>query len=527
MKNKNVSYRYFLVGAILICLISIIGSCNKDIIEEGSNWQALAPTKLDSTAGAWKAVVIGANDTFALPAVAATASAAYQNELTEVKAAVGNQTADQKAAIAYWSAGGVLRWNEIMRALVAKYNLPPQDSAGVYPMPDSNNPFNYPQFPFSNPPYAARAYAYVSVAQYDALVAAYKLKTKYGRPAPYKVDASITPTIAKSDLPSYPCEDAVIAASTLVLMKALFPSEVDYLNQQASNERLFKLWAGAATASDIAAGDSLGKLVAAKVLARAKGDGMKNAVGNKAIWDSLANRTFARRDNGKDTVYNDACWRSFDAPSRPPMLPLFGKVKAWNFTDPAAVRLPPPPSTNSADVRGQLDELIGYSQNPTREQLAIVHFWADGAGTQTPPGHWNAIAIDYFQKAHWSEVRTARNFALLNMAMMDAAITCWDNKYTYFHPRPTQLDSRIKTLTGLPNFPGYASGHSTFSGAAESVLGYIIPAEAANFHAQAEEASLSRIYGAIHLRIDCTTGLTSGRNIGSLAIARGKADGSD
>ena len=60
--------------------------------------------------------------------------------------------------------------------------------------------------------------------------------------------------------------------------------------------------------------------------------------------------------------------------------------------------------------------------------------------------------------------------ALLNMAMMDAAIVCWDAKYVYFNPRPPQMNNTIKTVTGLPNFPSYTSGHSTFSGAAATIL---------------------------------------------------------
>ena len=79
-----------------------------------------------------------------------------------------------------------------MRGLVAKYNLPPYQKAdGTYPIPSGANPFAYPQFPFSNPPYAGRAYGYVSAAQYDALIACWFYKTKYNRAAPYKVDSSV------------------------------------------------------------------------------------------------------------------------------------------------------------------------------------------------------------------------------------------------------------------------------------------------------------------------------------------------
>jgi len=54
--------------------------------------------------------------------------------------------------------------------------------------------------------------------------------------------------------------------------------------------------------------------------------------------------------------------------------------------------------------------------------------------------------------------------------------------------------------TGLPNFPSYISGHSTFSGAAATILGYIIPSKATMFNSMADEASLFRLYGAIHYR---------------------------
>jgi hypothetical protein len=126
-----------------------------------------------------------------------------------------------------------------------------------------------------------------------------------------------------------------------------------------------------------------------------------------------------------------------------------------------------------------------------------------------------------------SEVRTARSLALLNMSLMDAAISCWDTKTYYYYPRPSQLDPTIKTLTGLPNFPAYTSGHSTFSGAAATILGHIFAAERANLAAQAEEASLSRLYGGIHYRMDCETGVQIGNKIGALAIARARMDGAE
>jgi membrane-associated phospholipid phosphatase len=115
--------------------------------------------------------------------------------------------------------------------------------------------------------------------------------------------------------------------------------------------------------------------------------------------------------------------------------------------------------------------------------------------------------------------------ALLNMALEDAAVACWDAKYLYFNPRPSQMDPRIKTEVGLPNFPAYTSGHSTFSGAAATILSHIVKAKAIQYDAMAKEASISRMYGAIHYRSDCEQGLICGQRVAGFAVARAIADG--
>ena len=170
-------------------------------------------------------MILSVANEFPLAAPSATNVAVYNRELTEIKGYQATFTAEQRASIQYWSAGAVLRWNEILRELVAKRNLPPLANAdGSYPIPSAGNPFGYPQFPFSNPPYAARAYAYVSVAQYDALVAAYYYKRLYNRPAPHTIDANIKPLVPATNLPSYPSEDAVVAAVSVEMLKLLFPA---------------------------------------------------------------------------------------------------------------------------------------------------------------------------------------------------------------------------------------------------------------------------------------------------------------
>lgn len=506
---------------IFTIITALLFGCNKNVEERTNQFPQLNPVLIDINAGDWKPILLSASNEFALTAPLATTNAAYLRELNEIKGFQQGLTDAQRATINYWSAGAVLRWNEILRELVAKRNIPPyQNADGSYPTASAANPFAYPAFPFSNPPYAARAYAYVSVAQYDALVAAYYYKRLYNRSAPYKVDETIVPLVPATYLPSYPSEDAVVSSVTVEILKLLFPADVAYIQQKADEQKLYRIMAGANTRSDMDAGETLGRLVATKVIARAASDNMSRAVGTPAQWALLESQTAATAE---------IPWKSLDVPSRPPMLPFFGKVKPFLFDSLTTIALRPvaPPSTNSIKFKEELAEVKRYSEGVTREQLAIVHFWADGAGTYTPPGHWNAIASEDFVQLRFSEVRWARNIALLNMSMMDAAITCWDAKYTYYNPRPTQIDPSIKTTTGIPNFPAYVSGHSTISGAASAVLGYIVSARSNAYNSMAKEASDSRLFGAIHYRSDCEVGLVQGKKVGDFAIAKGKVDGSN
>ena len=514
--------RSLFVCSVLLTLIAFVYlSCNKSVSERDDLFPALTPAKLDINAGTWKTVLLSAPTEFSVAAPVATSSPAYQAELNEIKGFQKSLTLKQKEIIKYWSAGAILRWNEILRELVARHNLAPyQNEDGSYPAPNAANPFAYPQFPFSNPPYASRSYAYVSAAQYDALVAAWHYKKLYNRSAPYKVDSTVQALVPRSDLPSYPSEDAVVEGAAVEMLKLLFPTEIAYVQQKADEHRLYRIMSGANVRSEIEAGEALGRLVAQKFAARARTDKAGQAIGTAAYWKQLEDITIAK---------GEACWISLENPKRPPMLPLFCKVTPFLFDTLTviAIRPPAPPSTHSEQFRKETEEVLWYSRNVTRERMATVHFWADGTGTYSPPGHWDAIASEEFVKENYSEVRWARNMALLNMSLMDAGIVCWDAKYFYFNPRPSQVDPSIKSLTGVPNFPSYTSGHSTFSGAAATILTHILPDRGTKFNDMAQEASMSRLYGAIHYRSDCVAGLESGKKVGSYAIQRAKTDGAD
>ena len=276
----------------------------------------LSAQNTDANAGDWRMIVLTGPTQIAVPAPLQETSADYQAELAAIRRAQAQLTRPQRTAIAYWSQGAVMRWNEILLELVARANLPPAPAPdGTYPVPDANNPFADPQFPFGNPPYAARAYSYVTVAQYEALKVAWYYKYLYNRRAPYQVDSSIRSLMPATGVPAYPSEDAVVSGVTVELLKLLFPTAVEQITLKAGEQRQAALLSGRASASDIAAGLALGQAVAAVFVARAGADGMRTAGGSPPLWQALADAATAR---------GETPWISREAPPRPPMLRYSG-----------------------------------------------------------------------------------------------------------------------------------------------------------------------------------------------------------
>lgn len=518
---------------ILLSIVALAGlsftfiQCDKTP-PEASLLQPYAETNLEPNAGNWKTYLLIDSSKTTVPAPDAVGSSAYLAELDGLRSKMSAATTQEKEIALWWGSNGVLRWNEIARELAANYNVPPNyvyDSTGtpVYPPLVFNpaNPGAYPRVPFANPPVASRMFALLSVAQYDALVACWHRKFQYNRLAPYKNATDIIPLIPTNDLPSYPSEDAVVAAASREILKFIFPGEVANVTAKAEEHKNSRLWAGANVQSDLSAGDSLGRIIALNVINEwAKKDKMgaaNNQAGFQAQRDSATARGFTSQ------------WHSLDIPVRPPMLPAYGNVKTWNFDEAtkAAIRPAAPPKPGTPDFETALEELRNMSKNRTREQLRITAFWADGAGTYTPPGHWNQKAAEVIVEKELNEIRAARAMALMNTAMQDAGVVCWESKFYYLLPRPTEVDPKITTGTGIPNFPAYASGHSTFSGAAAEVLSYLFPDHEREFRDWAQEAADSRIYGCIHYRFDSETGLVHGKKVGEFAVTRGRNDGSE
>lgn len=227
----------------------------------------------------------------------------------------------------------------------------------------------------------------------------------------------------------------------------------------------------------------------------------------------------------------------------------------WAFVEPFAIptssyfRPAGPPALTSSRYAADYNEVkafgaaVGSSRTPAQDEIAL--FWADTAGTETPPGHWNTIAQTVARQSGNSLEQNARLFALLNIAMADGAIAAWDAKYAFDNWRPvtairnadsdgnggTAPDPTWSSFIVTPPFPDYLSGHSTFSAAAATVLALFYGSDAvafttgsdflpgvthsfSSFSAAASEAAVSRLLAGIHFRSAIEDGLTTGVEIG-------------
>jgi hypothetical protein len=502
-----------------IVLLLAISSCDKEILTR-ADYTDYEFASLDADGGTWLPTLVASPASIAVAAPNDVTSPAYIAELAALKAATTRLNAQQIEAIDYWTNNPILRWNEIALELAAKYNLiPAPNPDGSYTLPSSTDPGRYPNFPFAHPPYTCRMLAYLSVAQFDGLIVAWHYKYLYNRANPQTVDNTIPAAYVQNDLPSYPSDGAVIAIVSQNILGAMFPLEKGYLADLAA-EHLYTLkWSGMHVESDITAGSFIGTEIAKLALARASTDGMSKAQAPKPVSDSIKAAAFDRFGWQ---------WDNQESPVRPVGLtPLFGKVKPWNVPDITLTRPPIPPAPGSPEFNTDAEELKEIANNLTNEQRKIANWWSDGLGTYTPPGHWNNYAKGLIIDYQMNPLRSARTLAYMNMAIMDAGISCWDAKYYYHYPRPIQTIPGFKTILGTPNFPSYTSGHSTFSAAAAEVLAYIFPAEADLARAWALEAAESRIYGGIHYRFDASAGVDQGKAVAAYTLERARVDGAD
>ncbi len=226
-----------------------------------------------------------------------------------------------------------------------------------------------------------------------------------------------------------------------------------------------------------------------------------------------------------------------------PLLPEWGRNRPFAMPEGNACPLPAPTVYSEEEGSAfwnEAREVYDIKKALTPEQLAIARFWSDDAMlSQTPPGHWIAIAGQVMATEGADADRMAEVYAKLGVGLADAFVGCWYTKFEYDTLRPVTyirrfMDKKWESLLTTPPFPEYPSGHSTQSAAAAVVLtamfgeGYAfddashtddgMPARHfGSFEAAAEEAGISRLYGGIHFRTAIERGLEQGRCIGAFA----------
>ncbi|KAL3809262.1 hypothetical protein ACHAXA_002248 [Cyclostephanos tholiformis] len=363
------------------------------------------------------------------------------------------------------------------------------------------------------PPKASRAMAMVHLAIFEALNG---IDEKYDR---YHVTG--VPAAGASSV-------AAAATAAHGVLSSLFPTEV------ATFDALLTSSVAPVPSSPLASGSAWGRACANDVLSLRLNDnsdlivGYTSPGGTPGLWEP--------------TFPNYA----------PALLPSWPQVLPFAMGGASELRPQGPPSLTSQEYAIAYDEVknVGNKTSAIRtaDMSQIAIFWADGAGTETPPGHWLRIASEVSTARGMPPLERARLLALVGLGVADAAIVSWDAKYAYHHWRPitairagsadtndaTVEDPNFLPLIGTPPFPGYTSGHSTFSAASARILGRVfgdsvsfstnsnvmtnVARSFASFSAAAAEAGQSRIYGGIHFQYDNRDGLSSGKALGDIVV---------
>lgn len=192
-------------------------------------------------------------------------------------------------------------------------------------------------------------------------------------------------------------------------------------------------------------------------------------------------------------------------------------------------------------------------------QLDIAKFWDCNPNISTtkghvmyfqqqisPGGHWVHIAAQVLEQENADYVKAAETMALTSIAVADAFISCWDQKYKSTLTRPetyinNYIDSDWMPILQTPAFPEHTSGHSVASNAAATVLTHIfgdnygfvdatevpygLPKRSFTSFIQAsEEAAISRLYGGIHYRPAIELGITQGKQVGQHVLKKIKLE---
>ncbi|MCP3933464.1 MAG: vanadium-dependent haloperoxidase [Bacteroidetes bacterium] len=228
--------------------------------------------------------------------------------------------------------------------------------------------------------------------------------------------------------------------------------------------------------------------------------------------------------------------------------------------DSAEQFVPTPPtefdmSENSLFYKELMEVYNALDAEDKEERIAIAKFWdcnpyvshhvghvMTATKKITPGGHWVGITDLACRKTEANMMKTAEAYASVSIALADAFISCWDEKYRSNLLRPETvinqfLDEEWLPALQTPPFPEYTSGHSVISRAAAITLTHIfgdnfafddnveveygLPVRSFDSFIQAsEEAAVSRLYGGIHYRPAIDNGVDQGQKVGEFIVSK-------
>ncbi|WP_455168645.1 vanadium-dependent haloperoxidase, partial [Aegicerativicinus sediminis] len=233
--------------------------------------------------------------------------------------------------------------------------------------------------------------------------------------------------------------------------------------------------------------------------------------------------------------------------------PHWNKIRPF-IIDSASQFKPEPPPVFSMDKNSKFYkeaiEVYNVTQNMTREgdesdEVEIARFWDCNPFVSVTRGHFMFATKKISPGAHWIGIakiaarqtnanieETVNTYTKTSLAIADAFISCWDEKYRSNLIRPETIinqyiDPDWLPILQTPPFPEYTSGHSVVSGAASVLLTemygdnfsfiddteepYGLPPRKFNsFYEASAEAAESRLYGGIHYRSAIVNGLDQG-----------------
>lgn len=276
------------------------------------------------------------------------------------------------------------------------------------------------------------------------------------------------------------------------------------------------------------------------------------------------------KDNYKQTRTMSKFTVDTDDPSRwqptPPsymdgLEPHWNKIRPFVIDSAAQFKPAPPPPFSmekNSDFYKELLEVYNISQEITEkgdesDEVAMAQFWDCNPYVSvtrghlmfatkkiTPGAHWIGITKIACKKSDYGFDDTVYAYTKTSIAIADAFISCWDEKYRSNLIRPETLineyiDDSWKPVLQTPPFPEYVSGHSVASGAAaialtdifgenfsfddDTELPYGLPVRSfSSFNEASAEAAISRIYGGIHYRAAIDVGLDQGRDLGKFVV---------